>query len=408
MKNAKLKSVPKSKIILDINFLSCYFYSMKKALICTLLSLVGCALPAEESVDRYQDLEDSEPRIQQVVDYKQPQKLSCLKEITNKEYQNKLYNSPKVVKALNLCSLPEELRQKIWQKFENNRSYLPEAYNTRTELTTLSQNEAFDIYALKIAHALWLDLTNQVPWKLEDMTDDELKILFDPQTIFWSWDIDQQKFEMLFVLDYSPTNTFQISSEFIRETQKKTVDEIIELTRSFTHGTSATLDGIVLMDEMVKEQVSRRGCWTMVMFINNLARNLNIPAFLIDGYYMGEQARHATGVLPSVDGVLAHGDHVYSGPLRATPSSELLDSYSWWQEHVLIYPPGDLVASHNSRIHEYENAMKYPSLYTQAKYCVEGGQDKLTEMFGEFASDAKIEELIQKINEITNNCKFFE
>lgn len=144
---------------------------------------------------------------------------------------------------------------------------------------------------------------------------------------------------------------------------------IIESLRTHHHGVESR-DGLrmVSMQEMHENKISYYGCHTNAAYIALLGKTFLLPTDYIMGWYHAEQ-NHATAIFPFANFVLPHGDDVYSGDLRAVPSAELMDSYTFWQENVFPHGPHTLEAQINGRLHKTAMVMKYPSAWTIAEFC---------------------------------------
>ncbi|MEK6812978.1 MAG: hypothetical protein AABX86_02580, partial [Nanoarchaeota archaeon] len=227
----------------------------------------------------------------------------------------------------------------------------------------------------------------------------------------------KEEYSFHLILDNSPRETFALATEAVPSfsDQKAALIDIIKSTRYFRHGIAYAYDGegnlidadpmeIVTMKKMTEEQVSRHGCQTMVPYIIQLGKSLNIPGRFINGYYYGKG--HRSALFDFTDQVLAHGDNVLGGN---TPSSELMDSYKFWEKEVLSYPIGDPTAAHNSMIHEWKMSLKYPEWGIFYGYCRKGGMGWLMkafifEKFGPFADMEELKDLETRILDVTKNC----
>ena len=174
------------------------------------------------------------------------------------------------------------------------------------------------ILASKSAHAIWLDKNEIVPWKLEDYSIDELKYII--------WD----EIYFINIIDYSPSLAYQYTENAIRDSKEATLYALVDEMRTFRHGISGEPDGYVSIDTAFQEKISRRGCQSMSELITDLSRNLNIPGYRDHSWY---GYGHASALFPNI-GILIHGDDVYNGYLTATPSSELLASWTYFKTKI--------------------------------------------------------------------------
>lgn len=283
-----------------------------------------------------------------------------------------------------------------------------------------TKEEAHEIYAAHLAHSLWLDKNEIVPWSLSEYNQTQLKELLRPTAWFSGWDDQKEEYSFHLILDHSPRETFSIAREAVGSLseQRSAMDDIIRSTRPFRHGIGAAYDGegnplehdpmdIVTIPTMKEELISRIGCQTMSPYIVSLANSLNIPGRYLNGYYFA--AGHRSALFYFTDDVLAHGDDVYHYNLLGnTPSSEVMGSHDFWEENVLVYPKGDKTAAHYSMLYTYRKTMQYPANILINYYCKKGkkclDQYFLENEFGPFAATTEINALEKKIRELSNNC----
>lgn len=283
----------------------------------------------------------------------------------------------------------------------------------------VTKEEAHEIYAAHLAHSLWLEKNEIVPWSIIEYTQTQLEQLLQPTAWFRSWDDDKEQYSFHLILDHSPRETFTVAEEAVSSfsNQRAAMDDIIKSVRPFQHGAvqvdsegnvmGGDPQGIVTIPTMKEELTSRHGCQTMSPYIVQIANSLNIPGKYINGYYAA--AGHRSALFDFTDDVLAHGDDVYFyNYLGNTPSSEVMDSHDFWEENVMVHPKGDTTAAHNSMLHTYRKAMQYPAHILISNYCRDGREfldDKfLHHEFGPFAIDKDIDDLEKRILELSNNC----
>ncbi len=288
-------------------------------------------------------------------------------------------------------------------------------------ITTIyaTKEEAHEIYAAHLAHSLWLDKNEIVPWSLSEYNQTQLNELLQSKAWFSGWDDAEEVYSFHLILDYSPRETYYVAREAVGSLseQRSAMDDIIKSTRPFRHGIvkldsegnviSGDPKEIVTIPAMKEELISRIGCQTMSPYIVSLANSLNIPGKYLNGYYYA--AGHRSALFDFTDDVLAHGDDVYHYNLLGnTPSSEVMGSHDFWEENVLIYKRGDKTAAHNSMLYTYRKAMRYPSQSLIEYYCREGREHLdnryLYHEFGPFALVEEVDVLEEKILEASNNC----
>jgi hypothetical protein len=345
------------------------------------------------------------------------------------DYATYLKSHSNVLSAFSACRYPSEVLDAFVSKLEMAEitgeapaAALPESYLTRQtnqNWLNITQSEGIEIVSAKLAHILFLEVRGLVPWLLADYDDAELDSLFDVCKQLGCSISRKNKtigFHLQYLVDHSPLETWTLMNETIDldalTDPTSGVEAILAHTQQFRHG-SRDLDpdlGIVTVNEMAAEKVSRRGCWSTSPYVVSLAAALNIPGELTHGYFAGQA--HQTALFEAVDGVLAHGDDVYNAALRNTPISQLLDSYQRWVDEVLRYDPleGPLSpAGHNSRIHHYAMARLFPSQWTMSRYCgqvssVDPGRTFLESFFGDYATAEELDDLESRILDTTSGC----
>ncbi len=336
-----------------------------------------------------------------------------------------LAGTPGLLEATQLCNSTQSFQNKLWNKLRTAEmtgtspaAGLPASVNTATEeqyFILLTREEAENIYTAHVAHSLWLDRQEILPWKLADYNKEELKTLFDPSKWFWEWAPDEGqngKYEMGYLVDHSPAETFDVVDQSIDigslTDQRQAIIDIVKSLRYYRHynGDVDYCDDLNLIDtvaHMSIEKVSRFGCQSMASYFVNLAAAINIPGSRVKGYYGG--VGHMTALFEYTNQVLAHGDDVYVHVLWNTPSTELLDSYEFWEENILAYPEfnPESAAAHDSRISYYENSAEYPAKHLMNQYCNKG-RVYLDEFFLDYLTSEEIDDVEARIILITNDC----
>ncbi|MBI2125383.1 hypothetical protein HYU08_02405, partial [Candidatus Woesearchaeota archaeon] len=281
-----------------------------------------------------------------------------------------------------------------------------------------TKEEAQEIYAAHLAHSLWIEKNEKVPWSIIDYNSEQLGELFGTRTWFKTWDEKNDEYVISLVLDHSPRETWKVINDIVDledlTDQKAGVIDITKSLRLFRHGrTQFDSEGNILeadpkdittVSNMLKERIAREGCQSIGAYDVKLANTLNIPGEHFNGYFNGEGHRSVKFELTNQ--VLAHGDDVYAAYQTNTPSSELMASYEFWKENVLAYPKGEEPGVHNSWVHSVNSMMKFPAWRLLRDYC-EDGKGSLTERFKDFASEKEIDELEERIVDITNGCMDF-
>ena len=349
-------------------------------------------------------------------------------------YYEFLKNNDKVVEAAGFCELPAELQEKVWDTIlEAEETGLPptaqvpssfyvrpEAGHKKTKVP-LTKEEAHEIYAAHLAHSLWLEKNEIVPWSIVEYSPEQLEELLKPEAWFNTWDDTNEAYDFHLILDHSPREAYLIASGMAPSVsdQRTALNDIIKATRSYKHGsvTHDTLE-IVTIKTMEKNKKSFYGCLTMSPFVVQLANALNIPGRTIWDYYADSSEGHRSAFFEPTDQVLAHGDDPYDSWLGNTPSPELLDNYEFWKANVISYPEGNSQSEHNSRVHNFRNTMKYPAQRVLKEYCdvITGdygsGREFLDLVFlddpkGAFATLEEVNDFEKRILNITNDCIVF-
>lgn len=365
------------------------------------------------------------------------QNQSCInypKEEALQPYYELLTENDKLVKATGFCDFSQELQEVVWDKISKaEKTGLPptapipasfyELYGPEQKKTKIvaTVEEAQEIYAAHLAHSLWLEKNEILPWSIMKYSQEQLEELLQPKAWFETWDDAKNEYDFHLILDHSPRETYAVVQEMAPSLsdQRTALNDIVKAGRSYKHG-SVTHDKleIVTMKTMAENKKSFYGCQTMVPYIVQLANVLNIPGRTVWDYYADSDEGHRSAFFELTDQVLAHGDDPYDSWLGNTPSSELMDSYEFWKTNILSYPKGKDQSEHDSMIHNYRNTLKYPSNRIFKEYCdvITGdfgsGRDFLDQVFlnyqkGAFASLEEVNYFENKILNITKDCAFF-
>ncbi|MEK6809477.1 MAG: hypothetical protein AABY40_02285 [Nanoarchaeota archaeon] len=386
-----------------------------------------------EDVREEQPEEESTPPLYFPIDV--PIKKECLsvpREKSLQPYYDLLINNDKITEAIRLCDYSAALQQQMWTKIaeaEKNgippTAPLPSSFYSvefNQESISVTKDEAYEIYAAHLAHSLWLEKNKIVPWSIIEYTQAQLEQLLHPKAWFKKWDEAKEEYSFNMILGNSPREAFTVAEEAASpfSDQWTAMDDIIRSVRPFRHSiVQLDLDGnviggdpqeIVTIPTMDEELMSRHGCQTMSQYVVQIANSLNIPGRYINGYYYA--AGHRSALFDFTDDLLAHGDDVYHyNYLGNTPSSEIMDSYDFWEENVLTFEKKDKTAAHNSMLYTYRKAMQYPAQRLLTDYCDEGRsflEDTfLYHQFGSLATVEELDALEQKIVEITKDCTIF-
>ena len=356
-------------------------------------------------------------------------------------YFDFLVEHPGIPDAIMYDSRPDDLRQAIWDTIAESESTslapaagIPADYDPQGSSLVMyfTRDEAIDTYAAKIAHGLWLEMNDKLPWSISGYLDDDFADVF---TFDGFLDFGANVFFQDTVVTFSPRDEYDlvISEAFsggVPSTQLDAVHALLDNMARYphlVHGSSSdpTTNTYISVADMFVEEVSRKGCHSATRYVIALARTVNIPGFRYTGFYAG--AGHSTAALPTVDGVLAHGDDLYNQLLWSVPTDLLLDSHAYWLTDVVIYPEGDDLAGFNSMIHNALNNFTYGPLTEsmQDTFCstdeacddhsgngINDGWDKVIETFiyepcnldWPFLTDEEFLELLERLREETDSC----
>ena len=358
--------------------------------------------------------------------------LSAPREKSLQPYYNLLINNDKITEAIRFCDYSATLQQEMWTKIAEAEKTgipptapLPSSFYTvefNQESISVTKPEAYEIYAAHLAHSLWLEKNEIVPWSVTEYTPDQLEQLLRPTAWFKKWDEAKEEYSFHLILGNSPREAFAVAEDAasLFSDQWTAMDDLIKSVRPFRHSVvKLDLEGnviggdpqeIVTIPTMDEELISRHGCQTMSQYVVQIANSINIPGRYINGYYYA--AGHRSALFDFTDDVLAHGDDVYHyNYLGNTPSSEVMDSYDFWEENVLTFKKKDKTAAYNSMLYTYRKAMQYPAKVLITHYCDEGrgflDDTFLYNKFGPLATVDELDALEQKIVDITKNCTFF-
>lgn len=264
--------------------------------IALLISSVSSSAHADDRIQKYLDNAD-----QKMVDY-------YLSELNHGRIPQ-----IEVPSQLKQCEVPEHCRNIFMTTAESN-----------------------DILAAKYAHMIWLD--GIVPWNLSDLSDDELDLLFNPDKIFDGY---HNGYFYNQIVDYDPFILYTYMKNLSRLTKEDTIESVIsDLRKDFRHGfvsdiyrnTSQSTYGVLTTyhDNLFGREfrVSIRGCHTSSQLIEQMLKNLNIPAYDEDGWFDGKG--HDSLIIPGY-GVLLHGDYIYNSELRG---KNIFTSYSYFTDNI--------------------------------------------------------------------------
>jgi probable HAF family extracellular repeat protein/predicted outer membrane repeat protein len=239
----------------------------------------------------------------------------------------------------------------------------------------LTDTEKKRIHAAKMAHSIWLDKNELLPWNIRTHSADQLAGLFD-ETLLFSHSGSQHYF--LSVVDHSPSEVYDYltANDLLKGDPLSTFHAVMDDLRSdFRHGntgdtnrhTAYTVAEALTTYAAYEMRVSRSGCHTMTRIAIAMLRSVNIPGEeTTNGKWF--ETGHSSALWPTLEYVLPHGDNIYNGLLRATPVDEFLPTLTFYQTNMSTAPcQASLVCL--SHRHMSLNAVKYPSTWTIARSC---------------------------------------
>lgn len=196
----------------------------------------------------------------------------------------------------------------------------PKEMLTEERYITLTDQESDQIQASRMAHAIYLDKNNKLPWHLSEYSKEEIDTLFDypPETF-------------TVMVDHSVSEVYNYTKVFIEKNQKTTAYNIIYHTRFFEHGKTPQSiyhpHTVIQALTEIKETVS--GCHTMSIILQAMLNSVNIPAYYDTGWYKGKN-HGSLIILGDINKVLMHGDDIYNH----TDPDEILMNLSWFKEYI--------------------------------------------------------------------------
>ncbi len=243
----------------------------------------------------------------------------------------------------------------------------------------LTEVEKKRIHAAKTAHSVWLDKNEMLPWTIRGYSDRELSGLFGEDKLF---NHNGAQYSYFSVVDHSPSEAYSyaLELELIGDDALSSFYSVVtDLRMDFRHGntgdenrnTAYTLKEALSTYAANDRRVSRRGCHSMTRIAIGLLRSINIPGEETTAgvwYEMG----HSSGVWPTLERVLPHGDHIYNALVRATPVVEFLPTFTFYDNNVGVEPCGESTVCLSHR-HMSLNAVAYPSDWTLRRSCDPAG-----------------------------------
>ncbi len=245
---------------------------------------------------------------------------------------------------------------------------------------SLTETEQPAIYTAKLAHSIWLDRSDVLPWHLSEFSAEELRGLFDKRALLTNGAA------FFWVVDHSPSYAYgyMTDNDLIGDDMEATLEAVLtdlrttDSDRDFIHGLSShgdPTDSAYTLQEALETfvdrggpvRISRKGCHSMSRIVLALLRSVNIPGLETRS---GEWflSGHSSAVWPVLERVLTHGDNLYSALIKAAAALELTPSTAIFEadENIIVCGenPHCLAMRHASLV-----GMTYPSSYTRNRCC---------------------------------------
>jgi hypothetical protein len=288
-------------------------------------------------------------------------------EATMAKYQTLFSTSPGIAGAMDYATLDSSVRSQLWSKidaaevaggvadFADLADYpadpmaVPGPFDQIVDYTA---TELRNSHSAKLAHALYVDINDLVAWKLNNFTEDDLRLLLDPLYIYaGSYDLGESPAAHdYYISDHSPyrayaqavldygdnTNLFQAVSSLDKD-----------FVEPFRHSTTgAPTDPYWVVDVVDVLTVNparptegtffRSGCQSAARAMVALARSLNIPSMVIQGATFSASVNHASAVFPTLNRIYAHADYMYTTKfVNGIRGIAMSDSWAYWQANIV-------------------------------------------------------------------------
>ena len=192
---------------------------------------------------------------------------------------------------------------------------------------SIPSEETTEMYVHHVAFNIYLDLSNQLPWKIEDLEQEELYDLFKFYQGFNR--IENEMFIIGDVIPSEPRELFDFIKEndLLGETREETIYKLIDFIRiKFKHASTNERNNtpVTILEKLTTPgEQSIGGCHSTAFLMRDLATSIGIPASREDINYGDED--HSRIEFSSLSSF--HADDLHSMN-RSTgnnvPSSEIL------------------------------------------------------------------------------------
>jgi len=262
--------------------------------------------------------------------------------------------------------------------------YAPEPYD---KIVYVTASEWRDIISRKLAHALYIEVTNTYPWSLTEYTAAELDLLLKPENMFDHSFTFAGAGGFSYLIDHSPKRVHDEVSRILGGSYTKSAKHaMIDLTADWfgviRHVIAGEPQNATHFDFMVSEGISRSGCHTAARFLEALARAANIPAENENGWITGS-THGAFFAYGSADLFMSHADNMYSG-LYGPPSKAYATTATWAKANIT---PGAGETTKSVSWRQFQARFGHWALnYYDNQYCAEGWSAVVASGFDYFSS----------------------
>ena len=195
--------------------------------------------------------------------------------------------------------------------------------------SSFSLQDAWKIFLSHVAHCLWTEVHNIVPWHLADFGDEDIKLLLDSRTMMMVQSTTPNTYSfhsylMGNITAWNPRISYQFLSnlDMIKSTQAETIFAVTDWMRAHLIHISGNTDysdqygyaGPPPADRVLYPLQGKRhitaGCWGTTGLYSALLRSVNIP--VKSGKIELAGGEHSDPRFPTAGLALVHGDDPYT------------------------------------------------------------------------------------------------
>ncbi|MBX2822357.1 MAG: T9SS type A sorting domain-containing protein [Rhodothermaceae bacterium] len=216
----------------------------------------------------------------------------------------------------------------------------------------ISRDDAWTIFLSHIAHSLWVEVNQKVPWSILEYEKENLDLLFDGSLMFSCPGVDTCVFNTSTygrVTDWNVRLTYDFLSQqgMIRETAEETLWAFTYWgRRNLVHilGADSNPDGYErlygyrgypllnrILDPLPGKTHITAGCWGTAGVFKGVLRAVNIPVRSTTTHFGSpsndSRALHSRFEMPTIGVGTTHGDDIYNGWLRPTKNNNVHSSF---------------------------------------------------------------------------------